>query len=206
MLVVNAAALTSGTIAGRITDATAHLPLAGTTVVVDNGATGTTSDHDGHFRLADIAPGSHAVTVSFIGYRSTSATAAVEAGSTTRVDFNLQPGLVTLDEVVVVGERLQGQARPINQQKAELNITNIVAADQIGRFPDTNIGDALSRLPGIAVEYDQGEVRYGLVRGTEARMNSFTLNGERVPSAEGDIRAVQLDLIPSDMIQAIEVN
>ena len=37
-------------------------------------------------------------------------------------------------------------------------------------------------------------------------MSSVTINGNRVPSAEGDTRNVQLDLIPADMIQTIEVN
>lgn len=35
---------------------------------------------------------------------------------------------------------------------------------------------------------------------------SVTVNGNRMPSAEGDTRNVQLDLIPSDMIQTIELN
>ncbi|OGU35078.1 MAG: hypothetical protein A2068_00565 [Ignavibacteria bacterium GWB2_35_6b] len=44
------------------------------------------------------------------------------------------------------------------------------------------------------------------IRGTEPRLNSVMLNGDRVPSAEAEIRNVQVDLIPSDMIQTIEVN
>ncbi len=48
--------------------------------------------------------------------------------------------------------------------------------------------------------------RFGQVRGTPAEFSSVTINGSRLPSAEGDIRNVQLDLIPSDMIQTIEVS
>ena len=44
------------------------------------------------------------------------------------------------------------------------------------------------------------------MRGTSADLSSVTINGNRVPSAEGDTRNVQLDLIPADMIQTIEVN
>lgn len=82
----------------------------------------------------------------------------------------------------------------------------MVSADQIGKFPDSNIGDALKRISGINVQYDQGEARFGQVRGTPADFSSVSINGSRIPSAEGDIRNVQLDLIPSDMIQTIEVN
>src|SRR5690606_24938259 len=77
---------------------------------------------------------------------------------------------------------------------------------QIGRFPDANIGDALKRIPGISVQVDQGEARFGAIRGTEPRLNSVTINGERVPSAEAEVRQVQLDLIPADMVAAVEVN
>lgn len=45
------------------------------------------------------------------------------------------------DEVLILGDRLRGQAKALNQQKNNANITNIVAADQIGKFPDANIGD-----------------------------------------------------------------
>lgn len=87
-----------------------------------------------------------------------------------------------------------------------MGITNVVSADQVGKFPDSNIGDALKRINGINVQYDQGEARFGQVRGTSADLTSVTVNGNRVPSAEGDTRNVQLDLIPADMVQTIEVN
>lgn len=56
------------------------------------------------------------------------------------------------------------------------------------------------------MQYDQGEARFGQVRGTSADLTSVTVNGNRIPSAEGDTRNVQLDLIPADMVQTIEVN
>ena len=56
------------------------------------------------------------------------------------------------------------------------------------------------------MQSDQGEARAINIRGFGAALNSVTINGERIPSAEGDNRNVQLDLIPSDIIQAIEVS
>ncbi|RPH92374.1 MAG: TonB-dependent receptor, partial [Calditrichaeota bacterium] len=57
-----------------------------------------------------------------------------------------------------------------------------------------------------SVNYNEGEARYANVRGTEPRLNSVMLDGERIPSADAETRAVQLDLIPADMVQTIEVN
>lgn len=62
-----------------------------------------------------------------------------------------------------------------------MGITNVVSADQVGKFPDSNIGDALKRISGINVQYDQGEARFGQVRGTSADLSSVTINGNRVP-------------------------
>jgi len=45
-----------------------------------------------------------------------------------------------------------------------------------------------------------------LVRGTEARLNSMMINGERIPSPEGDVRSVALDVIPADLLESIEVS
>lgn len=56
------------------------------------------------------------------------------------------------------------------------------------------------------MQYDQGEARFGNVRGLAPELNSITINGERIPSAEAEIRSVQLDLIPADMIQSVEYN
>lgn len=128
----------------------------------------------------------------------------IPAGKTLEKDVILNEGL-ELQEVVV-GGAFQGQRRAINSQKNTLGITNVVSADQVGKFPDSNIGDALKRINGINVQYDQGEARFGQVRGTSADLSSVTINGNRLPSAEGDTRNVQLDLIPADMIQTIEVS
>jgi TonB-dependent receptor len=56
------------------------------------------------------------------------------------------------------------------------------------------------------MQNDQGEARNIIIRGLAPNLNSVTLNGDRIPSAEGDNRNVQMDLIPADMISTIEVN
>src|SRR5690606_30133644 len=126
-------------------------------------------------------------------------------GSTT-LDLTLEDGITQMKEFVVMGDNLRGQARALNQQKSNPNISNIISSDQVGRFPDANIGDALKRVPGITMQNDQGEARNIIIRGLASELNSVTLNGDRIPSAEGDNRKVQMDLIPSDMIASIEVN
>lgn len=193
----------NGTVRGRIVDDN-NLPLPGANVFIEPLNKGSVTNVDGFYTILSVPSGSWELSVSYIGFNPESAVINVAPGGTSVQNFTLNAGIMLGD--VTIGYSLQGQARAMNQQRTNANITNIVASDQIGRFPDANIGDALKRLPGINVQYDQGEARFGSIRGTESRLNSVTINGERMPSAEGKNRVIQLDLIPADMIQSIEVN
>lgn len=192
-----------GTVRGRIIDATKQT-LPGASVYIEKLRTGVTSDVNGFYTFSNLDPGTYTVKVSYVGYSPVEMKITIPAGHTLEKDVMLNEGL-ELQEVIV-GGAFQGQRRAINSQKSNLGITNIVSADEVGKFPDSNIGDALKRISGINVQYDQGEARFGQVRGTSADLSSVTINGNRVPSAEGDTRNVQLDLIPADMIQTIEVH
>lgn len=192
-----------GTVKGRIIDSS-NQTLPGASIYIERLHTGVTSDVNGYYTFSNLDPGTYKVKVTYVGYAVAETTLTIKAGKTVEKDFMLNEG-VELQEVVV-GGAFQGQRRAISSQKSMLGVGNVVSADQVGKFPDSNIGDALKRISGINVQYDQGEARFGQVRGTSADLSSVTINGNRIPSAEGDTRNVQLDLIPADMIQTIEVN
>ena len=192
-----------GTIRGRIIDASKQT-LPGASIYIENLRTGVTSDVNGYYTFSNLNPGTYTIKISYVGYSPVEMKITIPAGRTLEKDVVLNEGL-ELQEVVV-GGAFQGQRRAINSQKNSLGITNVVSADQVGKFPDSNIGDALKRISGINVQYDQGEARFGQVRGTSADLSSVTINGNRIPSAESDTRNVQLDLIPADMLQSIDVN
>ncbi len=193
----------TGVIKGRVVDMD-NLSMPGATIFITSVNKGSTTDAYGFYTLTGIPEGTHEITVTYIGYIQNSKSVKVMAGQTSEMDFVLNAG-VELSEVVVTGQ-LQGQSKALNTQMNKGNITNIISSDQLGRFPDANIGDALKRIPGINVQYDQGEARFGNIRGTAPQYNSVMVNGERIPSAEAEDRTVQLDLVPADMVQSIEVN
>lgn len=197
----NEAAL--GVMRGRVVD-TQNQVLPGATVMIESLHTGVVSDINGYYTLANLKPGTYIVKVSYVGYEPKTMKLTISPDKTAVQDFVLSDG-VELQGIEVKGA-FHGQSRAINQQKNNFNLTNVVSADQVGKFPDSNIGDALKRINGINVQYDQGEARFGQVRGTSPDLTSVSINGNRLPSAEGDARNVQLDLIPADMIQTIEVN
>ena len=194
---------TNGTIKGRITDSSKQT-LPGATVIVESIHTGVTSDANGYYTLSNLRPGIYDVKVSYVGYTPKIIKIKVINGKTLEENITLDEG-TTLHEINITGA-FSGQRRAIQQQKSKMGIVNVVSADQVGKFPDSNIGDALKRISGVNVQYDQGEARYGQVRGTSADYTSVTIDGDRLPSASGDTRNIQLDLIPADMVQTIELN
>ena len=193
----------AGIIKGRVLDSD-NLSMPGAAIILESLNKGTITDSYGNYTLTGIPAGTYELTVSYIGYQKGNKQVTVATGKTTVADFTINAG-IELSEVVVSGQVL-GQSKALNTQMNKGNITNIISSDQVGRFPDANIGDALKRIPGINVQYDQGEARFGNIRGTAPQYNSVMINGERIPSAEAEDRTVQLDLVPADMIQAIEVN
>lgn len=193
-----------GIISGQVTDTERHT-LPGATIQIESLHTSVTADINGFYKLPNIKPGTYTLKVSYVGY--TPIYKKVNVTNSNKVivtDIVMSEGL-ELQEVSVKGA-FAGQRKALQMQKSAMGVTNVVSADQIGKFPDSNIGDALKRINGINVQYDQGEARFGQVRGTSADLTSVTVNGNRLPSAEGDTRNVQLDLIPADMVQTIEVS
>ena len=196
---------TTGNLSGVVLDENgAYLPGAILTLDKDNRYTVSTAD--GSFVFLDVPAGSYTLTVKYLGFEEYNSKVTVQKGKNISINVKLRESTFTTGEVVIVGELLKGQARALNTERSNSNITNMVSADQIGRFPDSNVGDVLKRISGITMQNDQGEARNIVMRGLAPHLNSVTLNGGRIPSAEGDNRNVQMDLIPSDMISMIEVN
>ncbi|MDH6252959.1 TonB-dependent receptor [Chryseobacterium sp. H1D6B] len=195
----------SGTVSGNIND-DSNIALPGAKISLTPGNIYTTSDEYGNFVFLNVPAGNYTMKVDYLGYGTTEYSVLVESEKNTKQNIVFNRKETAIQAVVVSGASLKNQARALNRQKNSANITNVISSDQIGRFPDANIGDALKRVPGVTIQNDQGEARNLIIRGLAPNLNSVTLNGDRIPSAEGDNRNVQMDLIPSDMISTIEVN
>jgi TonB-dependent receptor len=200
-----------GRLSGTVVSADVRDALPGANVVLvpgsgaAAGATGTSTNEQGQFVLAGVPAGSYTLRVSYIGYRSASQSVTITAGETAQVTVELPPSAIQGQEVVVLG-RSQSQSKALNQQKNAVNVKNVIASDQIGRFPDATVPASLQRVPGINVQRDQGEARYVQIRGGSAGMTQVSFNGANVPSPEGEERQVALDAIPIELMGSIEVN
>ncbi len=108
-------------------------------------------------------------------------------------------------EIVVRGSRpiAESEAAALEIQRNSPALVSVIASDAVGRLPDQNIAQAISRLPGVAVERDQGQARYVNLRGAPKRWTTLSFDGVNVVSPEG--RAARFDSIPSAIAKQIIV-
>lgn len=111
------------------------------------------------------------------------------------------------DDVIVVRSSpiRDSQAAAIAAKRNADNVVDIIAADTIGRFPDQNLADSLGRVPGLAIERDQGQARFINFRGAPFRYTSIAFDSIDVLGAE-DGRTPRFDAFPSVITSQIEVN
>lgn len=111
-------------------------------------------------------------------------------------------------EVVVFAPLRDSQAAALREQRNADNLVSVIASDTVGRFPDQNSAAALSRLPAVAVQRDQGQERYIQVRGAPNRWTSVSFDGVPVIGVDegGSGRAFRFDAVPAVILQSLAVN
>jgi len=110
------------------------------------------------------------------------------------------------DAIVVTGSRpiAESEAAALQAQKNSDSLVSVVSSDAAGRLPDQNIAQATGRLPGVAVERDQGQARYISIRGAPNYWTTLSFDGINVVSPEG--RDARFDSIPSAIAAQIVVS
>lgn len=141
----------SGIISGKVVESESNFSLPGATLKILGNNKYATTNQVGEFQFLDVKEGVYEVEVTYIGYQKQTQNVTVTAGKNSSLLFSIKPGTEELEEVILIGDRLRGQAKAINKQKSNQNITNVISSDQVGRFPDANIGDALKRVQGITM-------------------------------------------------------
>ena len=193
----------TGTISGNVRDSTGAV-LPGAQIKLQPGATSVTSNANGDYVISDIAPGSYTVTVMYLGFTTFSSPVTVVAGQTASLNAVLTVSSNS-QQVTVHGE-LSGDAMALNEQKTSANILNVMTAPTIMSLPNANVADALGRLPGVTLQRNEGEGQYVQIRGTEPRLSNTTIDGVIVPGPDPEVRQVDLDTIPADLVGSVAIN
>lgn len=194
----------AATVTGRVSDATNQINFEGAEVRIDELNRSVYTGRDGLFRIGDIPAGSYTLTVRYIGADPVTQRVTVREGAISNVVFNIGADVDPIENILVTGQAAAA-SNALNRRRSADALLDAVTADNIGLFPDQNVSEAARRIVGVSVENDQGEGRYVVIRGMNADLNTTSINGMRIGAPETDVRRVALDVIPSDLVSAIEI-
>ncbi|SDA24482.1 TonB-dependent receptor [Sphingomonas sp. NFR15] len=116
-------------------------------------------------------------------------------------------------DIVVTGYR-SSLAKSTNAKREATGFTDSIFAEDIGKFPDTNIAESFNRIPGITITRDiTGEGVNVAIRGLGSNFTNVTLNGAPIAvassgatDAQGTDRSVDLSFFPTDLFTKLTVN
>src|SRR6267154_90434 len=192
-----------GTVVGTVKDSGNSLLQSALVELLPLGRKAVT-DGQGQFRITEVPTGEYTLSVSYVGLAVSNVPVTVQAGQEATANAVLQVASQA-DQVVVTAERLQGEAEAINIERTSDNIVQVLPERVITSLPNTNIADAVGRVPSVSLERDEGEGKYVQIRGTEPRLTNVTVNGVNLPSPETNVRNIKLDAVPADLVERIEV-
>lgn len=198
-----------GGVKGKVYDAVTGETLVGASIVVEGTNKGTTTDREGQYTLSGLEPGTWHIAVSFVSYQKKLFTdVRVASGNNTLLDVPLNPATENISEVEVVG-RVNVKTAPIrntdeislihNIRTSDLMVTGI-SSEQIGKSLDRDASDVVKRAPGVSMLNN-----FVMIRGMSPRYTKTYINGMQMSSSESFQRAFAFDLIPSGVIDAIDI-
>jgi iron complex outermembrane recepter protein len=200
-------AQSSGSITGRASNAGTRQYLEDVQVTLRPLGQTALSGRDGRFAFRNVPPGTYTISAVYAGLEPYSTQITVATGETVTHDVELTSEIYTLGEFVVAGDR-EGSALAIQQQRFAPNVKNILSSDAFGNVADENLGNFLVRLPGVGTQVLEGDIVFVQVRGIHANLSAVTMDGSRAASGgaqSGMNRAFEIDKIPADFIETIEV-
>jgi TonB-dependent receptor len=122
-----------------------------------------------------------------------------------------------VETIVVTG--LRGSLKASMDTKREaIGVVDAINAEDIGKFPDTNLSEALQRITGVSIDRRNGEGATVTARGFGPDFNMVTLNGRQMPAADafangaptgggqfGNSRSFNFANLAAESISAVEV-
>jgi TonB-dependent receptor len=108
-------------------------------------------------------------------------------------------------ETITITGIKSSNTRTIAAKQDSVQALDTIAADQIGKLPDFNVGDALKRVTGVNTLSYQGEPRFVIVRGLNANYNATLIDGFAFAASDIGSRQVLMEVLPSNFASSIDV-
>lgn len=172
----------TGTISGRITDASLGRGLPDVQVIVTGTRIGAVTAANGEYTLNGVPVGSRTITVRRIGYQPTTHAVQVLAGTTATADVALDVSAVNLSEVVVTGTGTATEKRKVG--------TSIATVDSalISRAQAVTVDQAMQgKIPGAQISQNSGSPGGGGISVRLRGVNSFISGSDPLYIVDGVI-------------------
>ncbi|XOV78952.1 MAG: TonB-dependent receptor [Aestuariibacter sp.] len=107
-------------------------------------------------------------------------------------------------EIIQVSGIRGSMARSMDIKRESSGIVDAISAEEMGKFPDTNLAESLQRITGVTISRSNNEGSEITVRGFGPDKNLLTLNGRQMPGT-GNNRSFKLENLSSAGVSALEV-
>ncbi len=195
----------TGSIRGVVYDKDFELPLVGVQVAIAETGQRVVGSEEGNYVMYQIKPGTYTLVFSKDGYtRLLKPDVIVSAGQMTEVSASLTGDFTDMEEFLVQEMLLDGgsEAALLDLRMESPSMMDSIGADLMSRAGAGDAAAALKLVSGASVQ----DGKYAVIRGLPDRYVNSQMNGVRLPTADSDKRAVQLDQFPSAVIESIQVS
>lgn len=107
-------------------------------------------------------------------------------------------------EVIQVTGIVSSLKRTMSDKKEALIVSDGIAAEDLGKFPDLNVAESLQRITGVSIERNGGEGQFVTVRGFGPQFNQVMINGRQIAN-ENPGREFSFDVVAAEMITGANV-
>lgn len=107
-------------------------------------------------------------------------------------------------EVIQVRGIVSSLKRAMSDKKESLIVSDGIAAEDLGKFPDLNVAESLQRITGVSIDRSGGEGQFVTVRGFGPQFNNVLVNGRQI-ATENAGREFSFDVLAAEMISGADV-
>lgn len=108
-------------------------------------------------------------------------------------------------EVIEVRGIRGALGRAMDSKREAGGVVDSISAEDIGKFPDTNLAESLQRISGVSIDRSGGEGQLITVRGFGPEFNTVLVNGRQMAS-ENQSRAFSFDTIAAELVRSLDVH
>jgi len=192
-------AQTTGSLRGKMTDASTNEPLPGVNITLVGTLLGAATDANGYFVIESIPPGVYTVQATMIGYKSALFTdVEIRDGSAANISIKLEETIIETPELIVTANKRRQSIQD------SPNSVGVMTSRTIEEKNQVYLNEFLQQASGVNFVGQQVNIRgsSGFSYGAGSRV-LFLVDG--VPVMPGDSGDIKWDLVPASQIERVEI-